>query len=84
MRQTILVTEIGEKKVRWKDLFWGDIVKVKNNEAIPADLILIKANSKGFCYVETKNIDGETNLKRMEVSKDIFSIMKLNLDFKLI
>ena len=36
----------------------------------PADLILIKsANPAGVAYVETKNLDGETNLKHKECVK---------------
>ena len=40
------------------------IVKVVCDEQIPADMILIKTSDrKGQCFVETKNLDGETNLK---------------------
>jgi P-type E1-E2 ATPase len=45
-------------------LIVGDVVKVTKNQGIPADLILISVdNTKETCYVETKNLDGETNLK---------------------
>lgn len=49
------------------------MILLKNNEAIPADLIflgklhsLILASSyeDGCCYIETSSLDGEKNLKK--------------------
>jgi len=58
--------------VIWKDLKPGNIVKVSEDEAIPADLCLLgSSDSKGTLYIETKNLDGETNLKNKYVHKDI-------------
>ena len=45
----------------------GCIVKVKEDTAFPADLLLLKSSlPKSICYVETKNLDGETNLKQKQ------------------
>ena len=50
----------------------GDVVKVKENEFFPADLIILSSTEpEGMFYVETKNLDGETNLKLKSVSKDL-------------
>ena len=48
----------------WKNVRVGDIVRIHNNDEIPADVILLSTSDiDGGCYVETKNLDGESNLK---------------------
>ncbi|CEP64826.1 aminophospholipid-translocating P4-type ATPase DRS2 LALA0_S14e00166g [Lachancea lanzarotensis] len=61
---------------KWVNISVGDIIKIKSEEAIPADIILISSSEpEGLCYIETANLDGETNLKikqaRVETSKNI-------------
>jgi P-type E1-E2 ATPase len=42
----------------------GLIVKVVKDQYFPADLILLNSDDpQGICFVETKNLDGEKNLK---------------------
>lgn len=49
---------------RWKEVKVGEIIKVKKDEFFAADLLFLTAESEeGTCYVETMNLDGETNLK---------------------
>ncbi|WFD04967.1 P-type phospholipid transporter [Malassezia vespertilionis] len=48
----------------WEDLKVGDIVKLQNNEEVPADILICSTSEDdGICFVETKNLDGEINLK---------------------
>ena len=48
----------------WADIRVGDLVKVSEGQAFPADLLFVSSSdSSGCCYVDTCNLDGETNLK---------------------
>ncbi|KAK4057352.1 phospholipid transporting ATPase [Microbotryomycetes sp. JL221] len=52
------------ERTLWKKLEVGDIVLLKENEQIPADVVVLStSDSDGVCFIETKNLDGETNLK---------------------
>ncbi|CAD8051177.1 unnamed protein product [Paramecium sonneborni] len=49
----------------WKDIYQADIILVMENESIPCDILILSSSYQGgIAYVETKQIDGETNLKQ--------------------
>lgn len=51
-------------KEQWHNLRVGDFIMLKNNQAVPADAIILSTSeAEGSCFIETKDLDGETNLK---------------------
>jgi phospholipid-translocating ATPase len=53
--------------VKWKELNVGDYVMLQNDQDIPADVVILSTSeTDNVCYVETQNLDGETNLKQRQ------------------
>lgn len=50
--------------VKWQDLLVGDMVRIVNNAFFPGDMILLSSSEpQAMSFIETSNLDGETNLK---------------------
>uniref|UniRef100_A0A8C6UA18 Phospholipid-transporting ATPase n=1 Tax=Neogobius melanostomus TaxID=47308 RepID=A0A8C6UA18_9GOBI len=63
----------------------GEVVRAANGDHLPADLVILSSSEpQGMCYIETSNLDGETNLKirqGLQVTseiKDIGSLIRLS------
>uniref|UniRef100_A0A7M4FWN4 Phospholipid-transporting ATPase n=1 Tax=Crocodylus porosus TaxID=8502 RepID=A0A7M4FWN4_CROPO len=74
---------VNKKQTQGKNV--GDIVIIKGKEYIPADTVLLSSSEpQAMCYIETSNLDGETNLKIRQGLpltsdiKDIDSLMQLS------
>ncbi|KAK3370344.1 hypothetical protein B0H63DRAFT_486826 [Podospora didyma] len=51
-------------KLEWQDIRVGDIIQLRRDDNMPADIVLLHATGpNGVAYIETMALDGETNLK---------------------
>uniref|UniRef100_A0A8C5BFC6 Phospholipid-transporting ATPase n=1 Tax=Gadus morhua TaxID=8049 RepID=A0A8C5BFC6_GADMO len=71
--------------VHWEKVGVGEVVRAANGDHLPADLVILSSSEpQGMCYIETSNLDGETNLKirqGLQVTseiKDIDSLVRLS------
>ncbi|KAL2062033.1 hypothetical protein VTL71DRAFT_6299 [Oculimacula yallundae] len=56
-------------EVKWSGVKVGDVVKLRRDDAIPADLVVIYSDGpNGMAYIDTAALDGESNLKAKQAS----------------
>jgi phospholipid-transporting ATPase len=63
-----------EKGIETQFIKGGDIIKLEGKQAVPADMMLLMTSNwddGNQCYIETANIDGETNLKLKNAPADL-------------
>lgn len=60
----------------WKELRVGDFVRLRCNEVLPADVLLLSSSDPDrLCHIETATLDGETNLKQRQIVRGFFDLV---------
>jgi phospholipid-transporting ATPase len=84
-KQAVVVRDGREEPVAWSAIQVGDILKVEKDSNFPCDLLLLgSSDAAGTCYIETKNLDGETNYKDRQALPDTRAVGPGELDARYI
>lgn len=85
-RNCLIYLDKKWKKSKCYTIIPGNIIKLKEDEECSCDILIIKSSNKnGYLYVDTKNLDGESNLKEkcsvkdIEINKDELSNLSGNI-----
>ncbi|GAB4856220.1 hypothetical protein Ancab_014146 [Ancistrocladus abbreviatus] len=72
-----LVFQSGQfEPKKWKKIQAGEVVKICADETIPCDIVLLgTSDPSGIAYIQTMNLDGESNLKTRYARQETASIV---------
>lgn len=71
---TVLVNGQFQLK-KWKYIQVGEIIKISSNDTLPCDIVLLSTSDPtGVAYVQTINLDGESNLKTRYAKQETLSM----------
>jgi phospholipid-transporting ATPase len=69
------------EKRKWKDIKVGDVIALENYQSCPSDIVLLGSSEQsGVSFIETSNLDGETNLKLKTVPREFETLGLSGLD----
>ncbi|KAL1545380.1 P-type phospholipid transporter [Salvia divinorum] len=73
-REALVLQSDGFLPKRWKMIQAGEVLKISSDETIPCDMVYLgTSDPSGIAYIQTMNLDGESNLKtryaRQETNK---------------
>ncbi|XP_060873130.1 phospholipid-transporting ATPase ID isoform X1 [Metopolophium dirhodum] len=68
--------------VKWKDVHVGDVILMEDGQFVAADVLLLSTSEpSGLCFIETAELDGETNLKCRQCLAEVADLAHEVTDF---
>ena len=63
-RAALACSPVDAAQIPSQDIHVGDLVYLEEDQEVPCDLVIISCSeASGNCYIQTANLDGESNLK---------------------
>ncbi|PRQ42686.1 putative phospholipid-translocating ATPase [Rosa chinensis] len=77
-RESLILQSGQFQPKKWKNIQVGEVLKIRADDTIPCDIVLLgTSDPSGIAYIQTMNLDGESNLKtryaRQETSSAVVS-----------
>nr|AHM92900.1 miltefosine transporter [Leishmania amazonensis] len=81
-RANSVLTQVVRKgklvSVHSKDIHPGDVVRIKNSEEVHADVVMLSSSlEEGQAFIDTCNLDGESNLKPRRALEVTWGLCKI-------
>ncbi|GMH10042.1 hypothetical protein Nepgr_011883 [Nepenthes gracilis] len=75
-REALVLQSVCFELRKWKNIRAGEVVKICADETIPCDIVLLgTSDHSGIAYVQTMNLDGESNLKTRYARQETASVV---------
>ncbi|XP_040378098.1 phospholipid-transporting ATPase 1-like [Oryza brachyantha] len=75
-RETLVLQSGDFRSKTWKNICAGEVVKIHSNETMPCDMVLLSTSDpNGIAYIQTMNLDGESNLKTRYARQETMSMI---------
>ncbi|XP_047316408.1 phospholipid-transporting ATPase 1-like [Impatiens glandulifera] len=75
-RESLVLHAGNFERKEWKKMRAGEVVKIYANETLPCDMVLLGTSDiNGIAYIQTMNLDGESNLKTRYARQETTSML---------
>jgi phospholipid-transporting ATPase len=80
-RKTQILGSRGFETDVWENIHSGRVLKILEDELVPCDCLILASNlPDNKCFIETRSLDGETNLKVRKAPQSRVAFHKMRVE----